>query len=1109
MKIRTKLLLAFLGMSILPFAIMGMIAFFTSRTALSDLAFDQLESLREVKKTHIEMFFDERRKNMSVLMETVAIFKQAAFEKMSSVQEVKKAQVEEYFQKCRNDVTVLAENAKIQEIGNLKVVVDGKGGVKEALYGYLEKQYFGDSLKQFREKYSYDDLLLIATNGDIVYTATRGSDLGQNVVTGALKDSPLAKCFQKALQGIVIQDFEPYAPSDNQYMAFIAAPVVNHGTLVGVVALKINKHPINTIVQRREGMGATGETYIVGKQADRTTYRSDRVVKVGGMGEPKAGAAIAKALAGESGSILTVGETGAVEIVSYDPVAIPGLQWAMITTMSVEEVISPKLPGEDVDYFAHFIQQYGYSDLFLIHPEGEVFYTVAHQADYGANVLTGPYTGTGLGKVFRTVLQTKAFGFSDFQLYSPANQDPVGFIAQPLMDNDRIALVVALQIPIDVINGVMLERFGMGKTGETYLIGTDNLMRSDSYLDSTNYSVKASLTHHETGKINTKASQQALAGETGQERIHNYLGKQVLSAYTSVTVWETTWALIAEIDESEALAAVTHLTSLITGIALIASVVIVAMTWLITAYLTNPINRVSRVAQQVSEGDVSEIPESIRTGRDEIGILVHAIQRVVVYFREMADVAAKIATGDLSHKILPRSHRDKLGQAFQDMSAYLSEMASVATTIAGGDLTVHIPLHSETDVFGQVIQAMTEGLRALIVQIRTSADQIAATEKTIASFAAHDISIVKEVSTSVDSTMSTLQETGASVEEVAHNMDALSSSVAETSASVSQMTSSITHIAKDTNELTHQTQETIAYLRKTVISLEKVVEQTDVSKQLSQDTIQEALAGQEAVEQVTSSMETIQHTITMAVESITQFAQRSRDIDTILDVIREITDQTSLLALNASIIAAQAGAHGRGFAVVADEIKTLAVGVGTSTKDIATIVQTLQQDTRRVVQTIHEGAEDVKQGMERTQQARGTLEKIIASAQRSSKVVTDIASTLHELMTASRTVSTAMERVNTMTDDITTATSEQEASTKQINQAIEHINAMTSQIQHATAEQLRGVQHVLEAMKKVTTLTDQNLESSQHITTTTKELSLQADLLLQSVDRFKLEIQKV
>jgi methyl-accepting chemotaxis protein len=122
-------------------------------------------------------------------------------------------------------------------------------------------------------------------------------------------------------------------------------------------------------------------------------------------------------------------------------------------------------------------------------------------------------------------------------------------------------------------------------------------------------------------------------------------------------------------------------------------------------------------------------------------------------------------------------------------------------------------------------------------------------------------------------------------------------------------------------------------------------------------------------------------------------------------------------------------------------------------------------------------------------------------------VVTEIAGTLHELMSASHNVSESMERVNVMTNDITTATNKQEVSTTQINQAVENINDMASPIQKATTEQLSGVHNVLEAMNRVTILIDQNLESSQQITDTTKELSSQADSLLHSVARFKLPAQ--
>jgi methyl-accepting chemotaxis protein len=519
--------------------------------------------------------------------------------------------------------------------------------------------------------------------------------------------------------------------------------------------------------------------------------------------------------------------------------------------------------------------------------------------------------------------------------------------------------------------------------------------------------------------------------------------------------------------------------------------------------LTQPVRRLVAVGQQLAEGNLVQTFQ-MAGRRDEIAILGTAFSNIAHYLQHIAGVASQIATGVLNGEVRARSEQDILGKAVQEMLRYLKYVAGVATKVAEGDLTGTVQVRSTTDAFGQAIQTMTEGLWTLIVQIRASADQIAATGTTIASLAERDISIVEHVQTSAEQMTSTMHEISASVEEVAHSMEILSSSMEETSASVFQMTSSIGHIAANTNTLTEQTHQTIVSLENTVHSLEMVVESTEVSKQLSRDTNQDALKGQAAVEQVINSMETIQQTMTSAVETITRFAQRSHDIDTILDVIREITEQTSLLALNASIIAAQAGVHGRGFAVVADEIRNLASGVGTSTKHIATIVHTLQQDTSHVVQTIHEGATNVNQGMERTQQAREALQKIIASAQQSSSVVTEIADTLRELMATSHNVVTAMEQVNTMTDDITAATNEQKLSTEQIHSASVHITEMASQIQRATTEQLTGVHQLLGTTNYVMKNIDQNIESSRQIARITKELSSQADILLHSVDRFKL-----
>jgi methyl-accepting chemotaxis protein len=152
---------------------------------------------------------------------------------------------------------------------------------------------------------------------------------------------------------------------------------------------------------------------------------------------------------------------------------------------------------------------------------------------------------------------------------------------------------------------------------------------------------------------------------------------------------------------------------------------------------------------------------------------------------------------------------------------------------------------------------MTEGLGSLILKIRSSAEQIAATGTSISTLADQDITIVRQVSSASDTMMATMQELGGSIEEVATNIDTLSSSVEVTSTSVSEMTVSIAHIASKANELTAQAHQTITSLDETVRWLKDVEKSTDASKQLARETIQDAMQGQEAVEQVMGSMETL------------------------------------------------------------------------------------------------------------------------------------------------------------------------------------------------------------------------------------------------------------
>jgi methyl-accepting chemotaxis protein len=681
MKLRTKLLGAFLAVGIIPFALIGAISLIGSEKTLSKMAFDQLESVREVKKAHILNFFAERQAGMTVLMETVANFRQAAFEKLRTVQEIKKAQVEEYFQERLNDAAVISKNPVIAEaLDSFAFAFGEDGSFDENLYDFLEKSKYGNLLKEFKEKYGYEDLLLVTKDGMVVYTLNRESELSQNLISGELKETGIAKCFQNGLKTFNIQDFESYPPADNQYIAFMGLPILQYGEVAGVLILKLTHEPLNAIVQKRKGMGETGETYLVGKQGESTAYRSDRLVKKGEIGEPKSGPDIEKALSGESGEMIKTGTTGYMEITSYDVLKIPGLQWGIITTISLEEMISPRLKQDKKDYFEKYIEIYGYYNLLLIHPQGNVFYSVTREADYSTNILSGEYANSGLGKLIRQVVESKGFGFADFEPYPPSGGKPFAFIAEPVIHNDEIEMIAAVQISIDKINTVMQERSGMGKTGETYLLGPDKLMRSDSFPDPVRHSVTASFANPEKSRVNTQAGKEALSGKTGKNIITNYIGNRVLSAYTPLDVWGTKYALIAETDEAEAFDSVKKLRWLmnITTVLIIAVIFFVAV--LVSRYIVRPVSWVIsgliEIARQLAAA-AREVSENSQLQSENAASQAAAVEETSASLEEMTEISRETSELTRDADELMNENIVKSAQSLKSLVELTRQMAQI------------------------------------------------------------------------------------------------------------------------------------------------------------------------------------------------------------------------------------------------------------------------------------------------------------------------------------------------------------------------------------------------------------------------------------------------
>ncbi|MEH6588199.1 MAG: cache domain-containing protein [Halioglobus sp.] len=199
------------------------------------------------------------------------------------------------------------------------------------------------------------------------------------------------------------------------------------------------------------------------------------------------------------------------------------------------------------DSARQFVTRRGYYDFFLIGPEGDVYYTVEKERDFTTNLLTGPWKDSGLATAFDAAKRGrngKVIAISDMRAYGPSAGAPAVFVATALHDEQaQFVGVLALQLPTDVILGIMAYTSGMGETGETYLVGQDLLMRSDS-----RFSAQSTVL---TQQVDSPTVQLALAGEQGRGAILDYRGIEVLSAYMPLEIGKFRWAVMAEMDVAE------------------------------------------------------------------------------------------------------------------------------------------------------------------------------------------------------------------------------------------------------------------------------------------------------------------------------------------------------------------------------------------------------------------------------------------------------------------------------------------------------------------------------------------------------------------------------
>ena len=257
--------------------------------------------------------------------------------------------------------------------------------------------------------------------------------------------------------------------------------------------------------------------------------------------------------------------------------------------------------------FREFLEKFGFYDIFLIDIEsGDIVYSVFKELDYGTSLKDGPYSNTNFAEAFKSALALNKgeVSLKDYKLYTPSYEAPASFIATPIFSGGQKIGVLVFQMPLEPINEIMTERSGMGETGESYLVGNDKLMRSDSYLDPENHSVSTSFKNPEKGKVESQAVTEALNNLSGNKIIMDYNGHSVLSSYAPIDLKYFKWTIIAEIDEAEAFESIYSIQLQMTTFGIIGAIIIALLAMYVSKMISTPILALSNTIVKVEqEGD--------------------------------------------------------------------------------------------------------------------------------------------------------------------------------------------------------------------------------------------------------------------------------------------------------------------------------------------------------------------------------------------------------------------------------------------------------------------------------------------------------------------------
>ncbi len=312
-------------------------------------------------------------------------------------------------------------------------------------------------------------------------------------------------------------------------------------------------------------------------------------------------------------------------------------------------------------------------------------------------------------------------------------------------------------------------------------------------------------------------------------------------------------------------------------------------------------------------------------------------------------------------------------------------------------------------------------------------------------------------------TASTMSATG----DISDGAGVIQGAVSSTRSAVGEISVSIDQVSNNLKTLSEFMSNSITSMTEIQYTVGAVEESSVRSHTMSETVRERAEYGVKTVGEVLTGMRGVVTAIEQAEDVIGRLSAKGEEVGTITSVVTELTQKTSLLALNAAIIAAQAGEHGRSFAVVADEVRSLAHEAAASTDRINQIIEEIQTYTRETVDHIRSTHQLIDQGMSQGEDMAEVLKQILDSSQRAMEMAHDIRTSTQEISQAVTGVSKSIEELGEMSAQVSRASREEANGARNIVAAVEEVRSMTDDMVDATRRQSENTRHIETSVDRV------------------------------------------